>query len=262
MQQQETLPAPKVSIVVPVYNAERFLEQTLQSVIQQDFTDWELLLINDCSTDNSVKIIQTHNDDKRIRLVNLEKNSGAAVARNRGIALSRGKYIAFLDSDDIWMTDKLSKQVSFMEKDKHAFSFTEIRMTDEDGTPVSKVRSIPKKVDYRYLLHKTVIATSSVMLDKAYFGDFSMPLRRSGQDYATWLMLLRKAPYAYCLQEPLVNYRVVKNLCHQTNLQVLNRYTTYKHQTNIFPDGVQPTTPAVLHSMHSKSIFSDKILPH
>lgn len=229
-QQQEALPAPMVSIVVPVYNAGRFLEQTLQSVIRQDFTDWELLLINDCSTDNSVEIIQSHDDDKRIRLVNLEKNSGAAVARNRGIALARGKYIAFLDSDDVWMTDKLGKQVDFMEKGNHAFCFTEIRMTDEDGTPVSKVRNIPERVDYRYLLHKTVIATSSVMLNKAYFGQFSMPLRRSGQDYATWLMLLRKVPYAYCLQEPLVNYRVVKKSLSSNKLASLKQ--VYDIQTS------------------------------
>ena len=123
-QQAEATQTPKVSIIVPVYNAGRFLEQTLQSVFQQDFTDWELLLVNDCSTDNSIEIIRRHEDDKRIRLINLDKNGGAAVARNQGIALAKGRYIAFLDSDDIWKSDKLSKQVDFMEKEGCAFCFT------------------------------------------------------------------------------------------------------------------------------------------
>ena len=99
-QQINTTQTPKVSIIVPVYNAGRFLEQTLQSVLLQDFTDWELLLVNDCSTDDSTEIIRRHEDDKRIRLINLDKNGGAAVARNRGINLAKGRYIAFLDSDD------------------------------------------------------------------------------------------------------------------------------------------------------------------
>ena len=221
--QAEATQTPKVSIIVPVYNAGRFLEQTLQSVFQQDFTDWELLLVNDCSTDNSIEIIRRHEDDKRIRLINLDKNGGAAVARNQGIALAKGRYIAFLDSDDIWKSDKLSKQVAFMEKEGCAFCFTQIRMTDEEGQPVSKVRAIPERVDYQYLLRKTVIATSSVMLDKQAIGDFSMPLRRSGQDYATWLMLLKRVPCAYCLQEPLVDYRVVNNSLSSNKLASLKQ---------------------------------------
>ena len=232
-QQVETAKTPKVSIIVPVYNAGRFLEQTLQSVIQQDFTDWELLLVNDCSTDNSVEIIHQHKEDRRIRLINLEKNSGAAVARNQGIKMARGRFLAFLDSDDLWMPDKLSKQLDFMERGNYGFSFTEIRMTDEEGTPISKVRFIPEKVDYRYLLRRTVIATSSVMLDRQAIGDFSMPLRRSGQDYATWLMLLRRVSYAYCLQEPLVNYRVVNHSLSSNKLsslkQVYNIQTKNEH---------------------------------
>lgn len=222
-QQGNTTQTPKVSIIVPVYNASRFLEQTIQSVIHQDFTNWELLLVNDCSTDNSTEIIDRYEEDKRIRLINLDKNEGAAVARNQGIALAKGRYIAFLDSDDVWMPSKLSKQIAFMETKVCAFSFTQIRMTDEKGKPISKVRTIPERVDYSYLLHKTVIATSSVVLDKQAIGDFSMPLRRSGQDYATWLMLLRKVTYAYCVQEPLVDYRVVNNSLSSNKLASLKQ---------------------------------------
>ena len=229
-QQINTTQTPKVSIIVPVYNAGRFLEQTLQSVLLQDFTDWELLLVNDCSTDDSTEIIRRHEDDKRIRLINLDKNGGAAVARNRGINLAKGRYIAFLDSDDIWKSDNLSKQVAFMEKGNYVFSFSKIRMTDEEGKPVSSIREIPERVDYKYLLRKTVIATSSVMLDRQAIGNFSMPLRRSGQDYATWLMLLRKVPYAYCLQEPLVDYRVVNNSLSSNKLASLKQ--VYDIQTN------------------------------
>ena len=234
-QQVNPSPSPSVSIITPVFNAERFLEQTIQSVLQQDFTDWELLLVNDCSTDKSVEIISRHKADSRIRLVNLEENSGAAIARNRGISLARGRYIAFLDSDDQWLPDKLGKQLDYMKRNNCAFCFTEIRMTDEQGRPMGKIRAIQEKVDYRYLLRKTVIATSSVVIDKAVVGDFSMPLRRSGQDYATWLMLLRRIPHACCLQEPLVDYRVVNNSLSSNKLSSLKQVFDIQTQDEHIP---------------------------
>lgn len=222
-QQVNSAEKPTISIITPVFNAERFLEQTLQSVFQQDFTNWELLLVNDCSTDKSAEIISCYEADSRIRLINLEKNSGAAFARNQGISLAQGRYIAFLDSDDVWMPDKLRKQLDYMEEKNCTFCFTEIRRTDEEGHPIGKIRTIPERVDYQYLLKKTVIATSSVIIDKLRVGDFTMPLRRSGQDYATWLMLLKRIPHAYCLQEPLVNYRVVNNSLSSNKLSSLKQ---------------------------------------
>lgn len=222
-QQSERNTTPMVSIIVPVYNAGRFIEQTIGSVLGQDYTDWELILVNDCSTDNSAEIISKYASDGRVRLVNMEKNGGAAVARNKGIDMARGRYIAFLDSDDLWQPRKLSLQLALMAEQGCAFCFTEIEMIDESGTTRCKPRHIPAKVDYSYLLKKTVIATSSVIIDKEITGHFAMPQRRSGQDYATWLMLLRRVQWAYCLQEPLVKYRVVRHSLSSNKLSSLKQ---------------------------------------
>lgn len=214
---------PKVSVIVPVYNAGRFLEQTIMSVLSQDYADWELILVNDCSTDDSVDIIKRHCGDGRVRLVNMEKNSGAAAARNKGMDMARGRYIAFLDSDDIWQPQKLGQQIALMEESGLAFCFTEIETVDEAGAAKGRVRLIPARVDYSYLLHKTVIATSSVVIDRDMTGRFAMPPRRSGQDYATWLMLLRRVPYAFCIQEPLVKYRIVRHSLSSNKLASLKQ---------------------------------------
>ena len=201
-----------VSIVTPVYNAERFIEQTIQSVLAQTYTDWELLLIDDCSTDDSGKIIQRYaQQDERIKYHRLQENSGAAVARNTAIGLAQGEYLAFLDSDDLWVANKLKRQLSDLKANNAAFVFARIRMIDQQGHVLKENVPIPSMVNYKTLLKRTVIATSTVLLDRKRTGNFSMPLRRGGQDYATWLLLLRKLGFAYGLNECLVEYRVSDN---------------------------------------------------
>lgn len=201
-----------VSIVTPVYNAERFIEQTILSVMTQTYTDWELLLIDDCSTDNSGKIIQRYaQQDKRIKYHRLQKNSGAAVARNTAIALAQGEYLAFLDSDDLWIANKLELQLFFMKSHDAIFVFSRIRMIDQQGKILKERIPIPTIVSYKTLLKRTVIATSTVLIHRTRIGRFSMPLRRGGQDYATWLLLLRRTDYAYGQDECLVEYRVSDN---------------------------------------------------
>ena len=201
-----------VSIVTPVYNAERFIEQTIQSVLAQTYTDWELLLIDDCSTDNSGNIIQRYAEqDERIKYHRLQVNSGAAVARNTAIGLAQGEYLAFLDSDDLWVSNKLERQLSYMKANNAAFVFARIRMIDRQGNILKENVPIPSMVNYKTLLKRTVIATSTVLLDRKRTGNFAMPLRRGGQDYATWLLILRKIDFAYGLDECLVEYRVSDN---------------------------------------------------
>ena len=198
-----------VSIVTPVYNAESFIEQTILSVMAQTYTEWELLLIDDCSTDNSAKIIQQYvKQDKRIKYHRHQQNSGAAVARNTAISLARGEYLAFLDSDDLWVSNKLERQLSFMKSHGAAFVFSRIKMIDPQGNTLKDSIPIPAKVSYQTLLKRTVIATSTVLINRTQVGHFSMPLRRGGQDYATWLMLLRRLNYAFGQNECLVEYRV------------------------------------------------------
>ena len=172
--------------MTPVYKAARYIEETIRSVQAQTYKDWELLLIDDCSPDNSGEIIERlAQADARIRYHRLEQNSGAAVARNTAIGMARGEYLAFLDSDDLWEPEKLSRQTRFMQEKGCAFSYTRIRMTDAEGNTLKDDIHVPEKISYQGLLRQTVIATSTVMLNRTKLPDFRMPLRRGGQDYAT-----------------------------------------------------------------------------
>ncbi len=146
---------PLVSIITPVYNAERFLEDTIKSVQKQSYKNWELVLVDDCSKDSSSEIIEKfQNSDDRIRYIKLEKNSGAAISRNTGIKNAKGRFIAFVDSDDLWEETKLEKQIEYMLKENIGFSFTSYRYMRENGEKTNKVAKAPKKIDYEGLLKK------------------------------------------------------------------------------------------------------------
>ena len=213
-----------VSIVTPVYNSEKFISETIDSIQNQTYKRWELILVDDCSSDNSYDIISEYiKNDKRIRYIKLEKNSGAAVSRNTGIKNAKGRFIAFLDSDDIWLPEKLEKQVKYMLDKKIGFTFTSYRYMKEDGTKTNKVAKAPYKIDYNGLLKNTIIGCSTVVLDRKIVGNFLMPLVRKGQDTATWLMILRNQKYAYGIEEILVDYRLVGNSLSSNKIKALKR---------------------------------------
>ena len=199
-----------VSIVVPVYNAEAFLKDTIESAMKQTYTNWELILVNDCSSDDSVNIIKKYEKkDSRIKLINNKENSKAAITRNNGIKAAKGRYICFLDADDLWDKDKLKKQVSFIKKHDCAFSFTGYEFADENGKPNGKRVFVPEKINYKQALKNTTIWTSTVMFDmnKLSKEDIYMPNVARGQDTATWWKVLKKVDYAYGLNEILSYYR-------------------------------------------------------
>lgn len=227
-----------VSIIVPVYNAEKFLNDTIKSVLDQTYSNFELLLVNDCSTDNSVKIIKKYND-KRIKLINNKENSGAAVSRNNGIKESKGRFICFLDADDLWEKEKLEKQIKFMEEKACSFSFTGYEFADENGMPNGKKVFVPDKINYRKALKNTTIWTSTVMFDmkKLQKEDIYMPNVRRGQDTATWWKVLKKIDYAYGLNEILSFYRRTNQSLSSNKLTALKRtwnlYRNVEH-LNIF----------------------------
>ncbi len=227
-----------VSIVTPVYNAEKFISETIDSIQNQTYKDWELILVDDCSSDSSYDIISEYmKNDKRIRYIKLEKNSGAAVSRNTGIKNAKGRFIAFVDSDDIWLPKKLEKQVNYMLDKKLGFSFTSYRYMKEDGTKTNKIAKAPKKINYNGLLKNTIIGCSTVVLDRKIIGDFLMPLVKKGQDTATWLMILRSQKYAYGIEEVLVDYRLVGNSLSSNKIKALKRtWNTYRNveKLNIF----------------------------
>lgn len=198
-----------ISIVVPVYNAEIFLEDTINSVLNQTYKNFELLLINDGSTDNSQKIYEKYKNDMRIKWYDLDHNSGVAIARNKGIEKSKGRYICFLDADDLWDKDKLLKQYNFMKEKNISFSFTSYKFANEKGIPKGKIVHVPNSINYNKALKNTIIWTSTVMLDmkKLKKEDIYMPNVKRGQDTATWWKILKKIDYAYGLDQVLSYYR-------------------------------------------------------
>lgn len=200
-----------VSIIMPVYNAERFIAESIESIIMQTYENWELILVDDCSKDKSYEIIKKYLVDNRIKYFKLEVNSGAAVSRNIGLEKANGQYIAFLDSDDIWDIEKLQKQLKFMKDKNIGFTFTEYSLMDENGASLNKVMKVHDVVDYKYLLGNTIIGCSTVIIDRSIIGDVRMPLIRSRQDGATWLKILREGNLAYGLDECLTKYRIVQN---------------------------------------------------
>lgn len=198
-----------VSVIMPIYNAEKYLADTLNSIFAQDYKNIEIVLVDDCSKDNSARIIsEQQQEHPEIVYYLQEKNMGAGAARNKALELAKGQYVAFLDSDDIWLQGKITRQTELMKAAKSPFSYTAIEMMDENGETIKGKRKIKETCDYKYLLHNTIIATSSVVIDRSVLGDFRMPLRRGGQDYATWLMLLRGGAVACGINEALVRYRV------------------------------------------------------
>ncbi|WKV08014.1 glycosyltransferase family 2 protein [Thermoanaerobacterium sp. CMT5567-10] len=220
-----------VSIIIPVYNAEKFIAETIKSVLHQTYTNWEMILVDDYSSDDSQKIINCFaQKDNRIKYIRLEKNCGAAVARNTGLEIAKGRYIAFLDSDDLWEPNKLEKQIKFMEENKIGFSFTSYRLIDEEGNDLNKIVTVPNKVNYNNLLKNTIIGCLTVMIDKNIIGDFRMPLVRAGQDTATWLSILRRGFEAYGINEPLAKYRKVSGSISSNKIKALKRsWNIYKN---------------------------------
>ena len=215
-----------VSIIVPVYNAEKFIKDTIQTVLDQTYKNWELLLINDCSNDNSTNIIEEYKkNDKRIHLINLEENSGAAIARNTGIDNAQGRYIAFLDSDDLWNEKKLEKQLNFIKRNNYEFTYTSYEVTDEKGNRKGKLVSIPQRISYKQALKNTTIFTSTVILDVKKLGKelIKMPNVKRGQDTATWWKILKKIDYAYGLNEVLAFYRRTNNSLSANKIKALKR---------------------------------------
>ena len=197
-----------VSVIIPVYNASKYLERTLQAIFSQTYKNLEIVIVDDRSKDNSAEIVAKYRSEHPEIVYHLqEQNMGAAVARNTALEMAKGRYVAFLDSDDVWLSEKIERQLDLMKEKDAAFSYTAIEMIDEDDNLIKSKLKVKEQINYRFLLHNTMIATSSVVVDRAKLGDFRMPLRRSGQDYATWLQLLRDGTIAYGINEVFVRYR-------------------------------------------------------
>lgn len=198
-----------VSVIIPVYNAEKYIERTLESVFAQTYEYIEIVLVDDQSKDRTAEIIKKYQRTHSEILYYLQpENMGAGYARNKALELAKGQYIAFLDSDDIWRSEKIDKQVKLLQDRCGGFCFTAIEIVDGDDKVIKGKRQVKEEVDYNFLLSNTMIPTSGVMIDRYVKGDFRMHIRRGGQDYATWLRLLRDGSKAYGIDEALVGYRI------------------------------------------------------
>ena len=198
-----------VSIVVPVYNAGKFIEETIGMVRRQTYREWELLLVDDCSTDDGREKIKAWSArDERIRLIAKEKNQGAAQARNTGIDHASGRFLAFLDADDVWMSDKLEKELRFMADKNAAFVFTAYEFGDEDARGTGRKVSVPETITYKEALSRTIIFTTTVMFDLDKIGkDLIRMPDVDSEDTAAWWKILRSGYTAYGLDETLAIYR-------------------------------------------------------
>lgn len=201
---------PSVSVVTPAYNATRFIGQTIRSVQDQTFSDWELIVVDDGSADGTPDLVAgLARADARIRLIAGEGNRGPAGARNRGIEEARAPLLAFLDSDDLWLAPKLELQVAFMRERRAAFSFTSYSMIDENDRPIGKPILAPARIGYRDLLANTNIGCLTVMLDRREIAPPRMPDLPQHEDLALWYRILKSGKTALGLPDILARYRVL-----------------------------------------------------
>ncbi|MBU2869209.1 glycosyltransferase family 2 protein [Colwellia sp. E2M01] len=199
-----------VSIITPSYKSKAIILETLLSIEKQTYKDFEVLIVDDASPDGSADYIEQNLPDNRFKIIKLDKNVGAAEARNVAVRKATGKYIAFLDSDDLWHPNKLEKQIDFMQKNDIAFSFSAYEVIDEEGGLVKEKISVPSKITKSQYLGNTVIGCLTVILDRSKISqDILMPNLRSSHDMALWVNLLEEVKVAYGYQEVLASYRLV-----------------------------------------------------
>lgn len=223
-----------VSIITPVYNRQEFIDECVQSILNQTFKDWELILIDDCSTDLSVKKINEYILlDSRIKAYFFNENVGAGVARNKGIEISNGRFISFLDSDDYWHKDKLKLQIDFMLLNNIEFSYTFSYKLDEKDI-ASKILLPPKSVSSFSLIFNNYIKTPTAIYDTKRIGKIYMPNYRKRQDWGLWFNILKKTNNAYCLGVPLAYFRTSNNSLSNNKFNLVkenfNFYKNFLHK--------------------------------
>ena len=202
-----------VSIIMPAYNAGKTVRKSIESVIAQTFLEWELIVIDDGSCDDTASILfELAEQDKRIRFFQNQNNRGVSYSRNLAVSLASGEWIAFLDSDDVWMPQKLEKQLALVEENQDiVVCYTASSFVDEDGNPYEYVMPAIERLTYKTLLHKNVMSCSSVMIRASIMKGIKMPNDKMHEDYFVWLSVLREYGVAYGIDEPLLIYRLCKN---------------------------------------------------
>lgn len=210
-----------VSIITPSYNSEAFIEETITSILAQTYTNWELLITDDCSTDRSIEIIKQYcQQDKRIKLFQLSQNSGAGICRNTSIEAAQGRFIAFCDSDDCWYPQKLEKQLAFMHKKKAALSYTAY-MTCNEASQITGIVIGRKEESFFSMQCDDGIGCLTAIYDTQEVGKVFMPELRKRQDWGLWLKIMKQCKKAYGMKEPLAIYRIRKNSISRNKLSLV-----------------------------------------
>lgn len=201
-----------VSVIMPCYNSAHFISETIQSIVNQTYKNFELIIVDDCSFDNTIEIVKYFaSNDSRIKFVQLENNSGAAIARNRGLEIAKGRFIAFCDCDDLWFENKLENQVRFMLEKSIPISFTSYQLVNEDGKSINQVINAIERISYKEYLKNTIIGMSTSMIDTSLVNQFRFENIRTRQDTLLWITLLKRGHIAYGLNEILVKYTIRSN---------------------------------------------------
>ncbi|VBB39411.1 putative teichuronic acid biosynthesis glycosyltransferase TuaG [uncultured Spirochaetota bacterium] len=216
-----------VSVITPTYNCGKFIGATIRSVLDQTYTNWEMIIVDDCSKDDTKTVVSSFvNHDNRIHYYCLTSNSGAAVARTTAMNHANGEYIAFLDSDDVWISNKLEKQLAFMKTHRYAFTCTAYEQITETGQSINKVFKPPKKINYNRLLLDCPVGNSTVMYSVEIMGKFEVPNIRKRNDDALWLRMLKKEQYIWSLPDVLTHYRVRSNSISSNKLDLIKYHWT------------------------------------
>ncbi|MCF7482062.1 glycosyltransferase [Vibrio sp. J1-1] len=227
-----------VSIIMPTYNSEQTVIESIQSVLSQTYKNWELIIVDDKSTDNTWQIIQAYADKyENIHPYQNKENSGAGASRNLAIEKAKGRFIAFLDSDDLWTEDKLSEQISFMTENDYPLTYTHYTRFNSEGE--LNVVTAPEYTTYKKLMYSNVIGCLTAIYDTKSLGKRYMPLIRKRQDMGLWLDILKDTPKAYCLPKPLAKYRMDTGM-------TANKLTVLSYQWRFYRDVVGLSLPKSL----------------
>ncbi|EID7696656.1 TPA: glycosyltransferase family 2 protein [Vibrio parahaemolyticus] len=243
MQKSQSL----VSIIMPSYNSEGTILESIQSVLSQTYKNWELIIVDDRSTDNTWQVIQTYADKyDNIRIYQNKENLGAGASRNFAIKKARGRFIAFLDSDDLWTEDKLAEQIPFMLKNNYPLTYTHYsRFSSEEELSVV---TAPEYTTYKKLMYSNVIGCLTAVYDTQALGKRYMPLIRKRQDMGLWLDILKDTPKAYCLPKPLAKYRMDSGM-------TANKFSVLSYQWKFYRDVVGLSLPR---SLFTFSVYAVK----
>ncbi len=222
---------PEVSIVTANHNSEKFIVETIESVKNQTFKNWEMIIIDDNSSDKGVEVIEAYClQDNRIKLLKNKTNLGPAKTRNRGLEITKGRYVCFLDSDDIWYEMFLETSLNFLQKNNEAFVFSSYDRRDENLKEDKGTFFVPQKVSYTDILKTCPISCLTAMYDTSVTGKVLMPDILKRQDFALWLQILKKVPFAYGIKKPMAIYRMRNNSVSR------NKFHAAKYQWSVYRD--------------------------